>query len=64
MDFQHYMIAWFVGLIAAYLAARIEKKSIETYFDRVHTGASYEWAHTLRDIPGRHARRSMNFAHA
>lgn len=52
------ILAWAIGLIAAFLAHQIDKKSINTYFDRVHTGASADWAIGLRDntpSSGRHA---------
>lgn len=51
------IVAWAIGLIAAFLASVIDKKSINTYFNRIHTGASAEWAISLRDRDtyGRHA---------
>ena len=58
MTLQEMIAAWFVGLIAAFLANAIDKKSINTYFNRIHTGASAEWAISLHDrtpSTGRHA---------
>jgi hypothetical protein len=51
--------AWVIGLVAAFLAHSIDKKSINTYFNRIHTGADVQWAISLRDntpSTGRHAR--------
>lgn len=59
MSFLELVHAWIIGLIAAFLANAIDKKSINTYFNRIHSGASTEWARGLRDFAqenyGRHA---------
>lgn len=57
MSLQEMITAWLIGLVTAFLANAIDKKSINTYFNRIHTGASVEWAISLRDRDtyGRHA---------
>lgn len=50
MSLSEMVTAWIVSLIAAFIANAIDKKSINTYFNRVHTGASAEWAKGLRDL--------------
>lgn len=57
MNVSDMVIVWITSLIAAFLANAIDKKSINTYFDRIHTGASLEWAVGLREDRGRHALR-------
>jgi hypothetical protein len=50
--------AWIVGLIAAFLANAIDKKSMNAYFNQIHTGANIEWATSLHEeATGRHALR-------
>lgn len=59
MSLQEMITAWLIGLVAAFLANAIDKKSINTYFNRIHAGASAEWAISLHDrtpSTGRHAR--------
>lgn len=58
MTFAELVHAWIIGLIAAFLANAIDKKSINTYFNRIHTGANVEWAIGLREDRGRHALRT------
>jgi len=58
MSLSEMVTAWIVSLIAAFLANAIDKKSINTYFNRIHTGANIEWAASLHEEPtGRHALR-------
>jgi len=58
MSLSEMITAWIVSLIAAFLAHAIDKKSLNTYFNRIHTGADIEWAVSLREEPtGRHALR-------
>jgi len=57
MSVSEMVTAWIVSLIAAFLANAIDKKSINTYFNRIHTGADIEWAVSLRESTGRHALR-------
>lgn len=57
MSLSEMTYTWIIGLIAAFLANAIDKKSINTYFNRIHTGASLEWAVGLREDRGRHALR-------
>lgn len=51
-----------IALFGAYLAKQIDRRSLVAHLERLHTGASAEWAAGLREIRGRHARIESTFA--
>lgn len=54
---SHVIIGWIIGLIAVYLARAVDRHSLSANLERLHTGASVEWAIGLREHRGRHALR-------
>lgn len=51
-----------IALFSVYLARQIDRRSLMVNLERIHTGASAEWAAGLREIRGRHAKFELNYA--
>lgn len=51
-----------IALLGIYLARRIDSRSLVANLERIHTGASAEWAASLREVPGRHAKITPVYA--
>lgn len=51
-----------IALFSVYLARQIDQRSLMAHLERLHTGASAEWASGLREIRGRHARINPAYA--
>lgn len=51
-----------IALFSMYLARQIDRRSLVAHLERLHTGASAEWAAGLREIRGRHARINPAYA--
>lgn len=56
------LIHLLIALVGIYLARQIDRRSLMVYLERAHTGASVEWARSLRETHGRHARRDVTYA--
>lgn len=52
------VLAWILNVVASLLARAIDGRSLRANLDRLHTGASVEWAIGLREQQGRHALRT------
>lgn len=62
MDFISRLLAAFFWLYVTHrINLRLERKFI-TSLDVAHTGASVEWAESLREVRGRHARLDTTYA--
>lgn len=46
---------WVIGKLYDFVAYRIDTRSLLVNLERLHTGASVEWASGLRESRGRHA---------
>lgn len=51
-----------IALLGAYLARQIDRRSLMMNLERMHTGASAEWAISLHEIRGRHAKFESSYA--
>lgn len=51
-----------IALFSVYMAKQIDRRSLLANLERLHTGASAEWAAGLHEIRGRHARVESTFA--
>lgn len=55
-------IELFIALFSVYLARQIDRKSLMAHLERIHTGASAEWAISLHEVRGRHAKFELSHA--
>lgn len=51
-----------IALFSAYLAKQIDRRSLMANLERIHTGASAEWARSLHEVRGRHAKYTPSYA--